>query len=250
MIERRSLRTRIDRYLRREDTILAKSLHAVCSHEGQKYRNCTKKRVAEVVIVSPIAVVTLPLLGVLALMAKKEDGGSAFYVHNRIGKDRRPVPLVKIRCMKKDADKEPWAETHERNQTVGEAGDPRNTKLGRFMRQYELEELPQLWQVILGTIALVDIRAVTQEAADHMKILMGEFAYNEWEIAYLKGRPGLFSLNSAINNHRKHDALRKPLDLLYAEKASLGLDLFILYRTGLRMAEKLDQKISSVLLKQ
>lgn len=245
MIERRNLRTRIDRYLRKKDTVLANSLHAVCSDEGQRYRESSKKRVREAIIISPVAVVTLLLLGVLALMAKLEDGGSSFYVHERIGKNRKPIPLVKIRRMKEEADKESWAIIHERNQIVGEAGDPRNTKLGRFMRQYELEELPQLWQVILGTIALVDIRAVTQDAADLMKKLMGESAYNKWENAYLEGRPGLFSLNSAINNHRKNDTQRSPLDLLYAEKASMGLDLFVLYRTGLRMAEKLYMKVAS-----
>jgi len=245
MVERRNFRTKVDRYLRRKNTILAKGLHVICPLEGQEYRESYKKRVAEVIMVLPIAVATLPILGILAFAAKLEDGGRAFYVQKRIGKDGTPVPLVKIRCMREGADEEQWSISHERNQILGEANDPRNTRVGRFMRKYELEELPQLWQVILGTIALVDIRAVAKYATDLMQKKMSTKAYNNWMNIYKQGRPGLFSLNSAVNNRRKDDMRRSPLDHLFAHRDSLGLDLFVLYRTALRMEGKLDQKISS-----
>lgn len=233
--------TRVDRYLRREDTLLAHTFRAISPDVGQDYRNSPEKRVTELVIATPFAVITLPVMGILASAKKLEDGESAFYVQKRLSQDGS-IPVVKIRCMKMDADNDTWANLH--NAAIyGEECDPRNTRLGRFMRKYELEELPQLWQVVAGQLSLVDIRAAPQYVFDFIKENRPE-TFEEWEVAYrASDRPGIFSLNSAISKRRKNDIKRHHYDLLYAKKASLGLDLYILYRTGLRMAKKATQKL-------
>lgn len=245
MKERLDFRTRVDQYLRREDTYLARALRAVCPFEGEEYRESGDKRFIEVLIATPMAVSTLPVAGALALAVKLEDGGSCFYVQKRVDGDDDEFPVVKIRCMREDADTDIWAALH--NATIyGESEDPRNTNLGSFMRQYELEELPQLWQVVQGKLSLIDIRAAAKYVMDYVEENRPN-TFHEWKEAYYVNRPGLFSLNSAVNPSRKNDLRRHHYDLLYAKKASLGLDLFILYRTGLKMSEKLLKKISSIL---
>lgn len=233
--------TRIDRYLRREDTFLALTLRVVSPDVGCEYRESPEKRVAELVIATPLAVATLPVMGILATAKKIEDGESAFYVQERLSR-YGSIPVVKIRSMKKDADNDIGTNLHNAA-TYGEECDPRNTRLGGFMRKYELEELPQLWQVVAGQLSLVDIRAAPQYVFDFIKKNRPE-TFEEWETAYRESnRPGIFSLNSAVSDKRKDDRKRHHYDLLYAKKASLGLDLYILYRTGLRMAKKATQKI-------
>jgi lipopolysaccharide/colanic/teichoic acid biosynthesis glycosyltransferase len=232
-------RTRVDRYFRREDTALAEALKTVCPLEGEEYRNCKAKRVTGVLIAAPIAAVTAPVVGILALAAKVEDGGSSFYIQERVMGEDKTVPVAKIRCMKEGSDNDTWAAL--RNAVIyGEAKDPRNTRLGRFMRQYELEELPQVWQVMKGQLALVDIRATARYVIDYIKKERPE-SFGEWWKAYISGKPGLFSLNTAVSEKRKDDRKRHHLDIFYSRKASLGLDLFILYRTGVRMWLKLRQ---------
>jgi len=120
--------------------------------------------------------------------------------------------------------------------------DPRNTKLGKVLRAFEFDELPQLFEVLSGKLSLVDIRSMATSDFDIVREHKPD-VYERWKEAYYEGTPGLFSLNSAINRDRKHVLKRQRFDIFYAEHASLGLDLFILYRTGLRMVRKAEQKI-------
>lgn len=240
-MKERDFPTKVDRYLRREDTIIARALKTLFPPEGQKYRESMTKRVFETVIATPLALLTLPLVGTLAAIVKIEDGGTIFYIQDRLSQ-KGVFPLIKIRCMHKDADSDVWANIHNAK-VYGEENDPRNTKVGRFMRQYELEELPQLWQVMSGQLKLIDIRANAQYASDYIKGKRTK-TFDEWAKAYFVGQPGLFSLNSAVNPRRKDDTTRHHYDLLYAHRASLGLDLFILYRTAIRMSAKLIKRLT------
>jgi len=223
--------------------MLARSLRAISPTKGHEYRESRAKRALELVIATPAALATSPLMGSLAMAKRLEDGGSAFYVQERVNSVGESVGVVKIRCMREDADSNLGANLTHAVQ-FGEDKDPRNTRLGSFMRKFELEELPQLWQVVRGDISLVDIRSAPQYVFDHLHKECPDWV-GEWEKAYLEGEGGLFSLNSAISNQRKDDARRYHFDMLYSRKASLGLDLFVLYRTGLRMADKLASKVRS-----
>lgn len=237
----RTFATHIDRYLRRDDTILAHAIQKLSSAQGRSYRESKIKRAFEVVITVPLAIATLPLTATLAAAKKIEDGGSCFYIQERLDYKRETIGVVKIRCMKDGADKDLGANLKNAVK-LGEDKDPRNTRLGGLMRKFELEELPQLWQIVKGDLSLVDIRSAPKYVFDHLHQECPGWV-DEWQEAYYSGKPGVFSLNSAVNNRRKDDARRYHLDMLYARKANLGLDLFILYRTGLRMIDKITSKV-------
>ena len=232
----RSFRTNLDRYLRKEDTFLARQLHRCVPLQGYAYRNSEAKRRTDRIIAFPMAACALPLIAILAIAKKLEDGGSCFYTQQRLDQHREPIDVIKIRCMRPDADQNMGANLHNAVR-FGEDKDPRNTRLGSFMRKFELEELPQLlW--VWKNLSLVEIRSAPQYVFDHLHRMCPDWA-DEWEEYYFSGIPGIDSLNSAVNRKRKDDTRRYHLDALYARKASLGLDLFVLYRTVVRMIDKL-----------
>jgi lipopolysaccharide/colanic/teichoic acid biosynthesis glycosyltransferase len=102
------------------------------------------------------------------------------------------------------------------------------------MRRGELDELPQLWEVVLGKLALVGVRATGLDAQNYMRDA-GLEGFCEWEEIYKEGKPGVLSLNSAMNPERKDSMTRLPYDMRYAEGASLEMDVYIVCRTGLRL---------------
>ena len=234
------LATKVDRYLRKEDTLLAKAIKGVCSLQREEYRNSPQKRGFEFVITTPVAVLTIPVVEILGAAAKMEDGGSMFFLQERVGKDGELVEIKKIRTMREGSDnvEDPIAIAPKNDPET----DPRNTKLGEKIRAYEIDEFPQFLQILKGEISLVDIRSAPQYVIDYIKKNRPD-TFDEWYKAYQEGTPGLLSLRSALSNDRKNDLKRHHYDVLYARKASLGLDLFIIYRTGLRMLRKVEQKL-------
>lgn len=235
--------TKVDRYLRKEDTTLARAVNGTCSLRGTEYRNSRFKKGFELVITTPVAIMSIPATAMLGVAAKLESGGSMFFVHERIGQGGKPVGLVKIRTMKSGSDN---PESNLANTPNHEPeDDPRNTKLGQKIRAYEIDEFPQFLQILKGDISLIDIRCIAQYAIDYIKENRPT-TFEEWNKAYLAGKPGLLNLNWAINKHKKDDLKRHHYDMLYARKASLGLDLFIIYRTSLRMFRKVEEKIKKM----
>ena len=111
---------------------------------------------AALVILSPIF-----LLTILAILL--EDGGPVFFVQPRAGKDLKPFRMYKFRSMFKDADKM-FAALQEQNEQSGHAfkikDDPRITKVGRFIRKYSIDELPQLINVLKGDMSIVGPRPI------------------------------------------------------------------------------------------
>lgn len=234
----RRFATEVDRYLRREDTFLAQALKGICSLQGEEYRNSKIKRELEVLITTPAFVLTVPAIAILGVLAKLEDGHTMLYVRERVGKDGEPVDLVKIRTMKPSSD---LNEVHVVGNSIEPEDDPRNTRLGRKIRAYELDEFPQFFQILRGELSLVGIRCLSKEAIDFLKEVRPA-DFSEWYESYVAGTPGLLNLHSAVSKHRKDDSKRMHLDLLYARKASLGLDLFIIYRTSLRILRRVEEK--------
>ena len=234
------LATRVDRYLRKEDTLLAKAIKGVCSLEGKEYRNSRFKRGFEFVITTPVVVLTIPVAQILGAAAKMEDGESMFFLQERVGKGGEPVKIVKIRTMKNGSGAAEQSLAH--TSKFEPEDDPRNTRLGQKIRAYEIDEIPQFLQGLKGEISLGDIRSAPQYVVDFIKEKRPD-TFDEWYKAYQEGTPGLLSLRSALSNDRKNDLKRHHYDVLYARKASLGLDIFIIYRTGLRILRRVEQKI-------
>ncbi len=228
----------LDRYLRREDTALASLLRLVSGGvQGPDYRHGPGKRIMEVAISSPAAILAAPWIIGLGALATLEDGKAPFFLQERVGKGGKPITIVKIRTMEVPADTTIIPQTAITSRTEPE-DDPRNTRLGKLIRAYELDELPQLIQVVMGQLSLIGFRCLPQYVFDYLKIERPN-DFDKWETAYLEAPPSLFSLFSAVEKHRKDNRRRHHYDILYAKKASLGLDLYILTRTGARLLAKI-----------
>jgi exopolysaccharide biosynthesis polyprenyl glycosylphosphotransferase len=167
----------------------------------------------------------MPLLALLALAIRFRDGGPALFRQTRVGKNGRPFTLFKFRTMVVDAERRKGA------LLAGSDGDgvlfkmrkdPRVTQIGRLLRRYSLDELPQLLNVLTGDMSLVGPRpALPQEAtlyADHVRR----------RLAVKPGMTGLWQVNGR-SNLPWDEAVR--LDVSYVENSSFVLDLQILWKT-------------------
>ncbi|PWW21830.1 Undecaprenyl-phosphate galactose phosphotransferase WbaP/exopolysaccharide biosynthesis polyprenyl glycosylphosphotransferase [Geodermatophilus normandii] len=169
--------------------------------------------------------VLLPVLVTLAVLVKATSRGPVFFTHERIGRDGRPFQVLKFRSMVVDADKVEL-DLHEQNQ--GNAvqfkmrRDPRVTGIGAVMRRYSLDELPQLFNVLGGSMSLVGPRPhVTREVEQYgfdmrRRLLVKPGITGLWQVS---GRSDL----------SWDDAVR--LDVRYVENWSLAFDFMILWKT-------------------
>jgi lipopolysaccharide/colanic/teichoic acid biosynthesis glycosyltransferase len=204
-------------------------------------RGLRTKRVVEGVVAAVLLVVALPLLAVLALAIVVESRGPVLHRCARVGFSGRPLRMMKLRKMRVGTG----------GPAVTGAGDPRLTRVGRLMMRTHLDELPQLWHVVRGEMALVGPRPEDPSfVARHA---------HEYE-AILSVRPGLTGLvQVAVDDERElvgavdpvnfYCALVLPhkvaLDQYYATHRSLWLDLRILWWTPIAMLRGLP---SSALL--
>ena len=163
------------------------------------------------------------LFPIIAWLIKREDPGPAFYSQIRMGLDGRSFKLYKFRSMRIDNDTNgqgKWTRTD----------DPRVTRVGAFLRRYNLDELPQLLNVIKGDMSLVGPRPEQPEFVDRFKT-----RYPEYQARH-RVRAGLTGW-AQVNGLRGDTSIRQRVvhDLYYIENWSLALDLKILWRT-LRLA--------------
>ena len=184
-----------------------------------------------------LAPVLLPLVLALALAVRLDSPGPAFFVQERLGQGGRRFKLYKLRSMRQDADEDAHRQRVAR--LLGEAGrgqawgpaaaDPRVTRLGRFLRRWGLDELPQLYNVLRGDMSLVGPRPALPYEAE---------LWEPWHRQRLSARPGLTGLwqveGRAAGGGRQaavdFDGMVR-LDLDYLRRRSLTLDLSILART-------------------
>jgi lipopolysaccharide/colanic/teichoic acid biosynthesis glycosyltransferase len=177
-------------------------------------------RALDLAIAGVLLVVTAPLLGLGALAIKLESRGAVFYRQRRIGKDGRPFELIKLRTMV------PGAESMGAGIYVLE-GDPRITRVGRLLRRFSLDELPNLVNVLRGELAIVGPRPTVQEQVDR---------YTERQRRRLEVRPGITGWAQINGRTSLPWPERIELDVWYVEHRSLRLDLEILARTARLLA--------------
>ena len=174
-----------------------------------------------------------PLLALIALVIKLEDRGPIFYAHPRLGKNFRSFGLLKFRTMVANADR--------LGGSITVAGDPRITRVGRFLRDYKLDELPQLWNVVTGDIQLVGARPESagnaeRFHAEYKELLLDRpgitdpatLAYRDEEKMFGEG-----DIEEQYLTHILPDKLRLSLD--YAGRRTFFSDLRIIIRTLLRL---------------
>ena len=185
------------------------------------------KRAFDIVASSALLLLLSPVLAVIALSVRCGDGGPAIFTQERVGRGGEPIEFLKFRSMVVDAEAR-LAALRQRERDRGNdvlfkmADDPRITRVGRFLRRYSLDELPQLWNVLRGDMSLVGPRpALPSEVAD----------YDDDAHRRLAVRPGITGLwqVSGRSDLSWDDTVR--LDLFYVDNWSFVQDLLILVRT-------------------
>jgi lipopolysaccharide/colanic/teichoic acid biosynthesis glycosyltransferase len=177
-------------------------------------------RALDIAIAALVLAVTAPLQALAALAIKLESRGPVFYRQRRIGKDGVPFELWKLRTMVRGA------ESTGAGIYVLE-GDPRITRVGRLLRRYSLDELPNLVNVLRGELAIVGPRPTVQEQVDR---------YTERQRRRLEVKPGITGWAQINGRTSLPWPDRIELDVWYVEHRSLRLDLRILARTARMLA--------------
>jgi lipopolysaccharide/colanic/teichoic acid biosynthesis glycosyltransferase len=177
-------------------------------------------RALDIVLGAAVLVVTAPLQALAAIAIRLESGGPVFYRQLRVGRDGEPFELWKLRTMV------PGAESLGAGIYVIE-GDPRITRVGRLLRRFSLDELPNLLNVLKGDLALVGPRPTVQEQVDR---------YTDRQRRRLEVKPGITGWAQVNGRTSLPWPERIELDVWYVEHRSLRLDLRILARTARLLA--------------
>jgi Undecaprenyl-phosphate galactose phosphotransferase WbaP len=187
------------------------------------------KRTMDLMISLALCFLLLPLILGIAAMVKLTSPGPVFYGQTRIGRCGRKFMAWKFRSMRSDADAflEQYLVSHpdaaaEFAATHKLKDDPRITKIGNFLRKTSLDELPQLWNVIMGEMSLVGPRPITDSEVDK---------YDEVYAQYCRVRPGITGLWQVSGRSLTTYEKRVELDASYVRNWSPWYDIFILVRT-------------------
>lgn len=170
------------------------------------------KRAFDIAASAAGLLILAPLMALIALAVALDSGFPVCFAQVRMGRGFRPFRLWKFRTMRNGVP----------GPRVTVAGDPRVTRVGRWLRRTKLDELPQLWNVLRGDMSLVGPRpALPEEAA----------GYREWQRSRLNAAPGITGLWQVSGRSDLPFDEMILLDLYYIENWSPLLDLSILMRT-------------------
>jgi lipopolysaccharide/colanic/teichoic acid biosynthesis glycosyltransferase len=187
------------------------------------------KRTMDLVLATIIGILILPILVTLTLWVRFGSPGPVFYPQKRLGADGVRFSALKFRTMYTDADrrlKELLAKNPKLRAEYEEfhklTNDPRVTKVGRFLRKYSLDELPQLWNVFVGQMSLVGPRPYLESEIPDM---------DQKESIILRVKPGITGIWQVTWRNQSTFEQRVQLDVEYVRSWSPWLDLYVLART-------------------
>ena len=198
-----------------------------CEFHKKPFYECIK-RIFDLVVSLVAVIVLSPILLVIALAIRLEDRGPILYRAQRVGRGGKPITVYKFRSMRMNADRlEDMLtpeELEEYKKNFKLEHDPRITKVGAFIRKTSLDELPQLFNILSGTLSLVGPRPVLQEETE---------LYGDKRNLLLSCKPGLTGLwqVSGRSNVTYENGRRQALELQYVSQRSLWLDIKILFWT-------------------
>ena len=176
-----------------------------------------------------------PLMPFIAAAIYIDSPGPVLFRQRRLGRQMRPFTVLKFRTMRADADSalhRDYVRSLIGTQPPEDAPDnlyklvidPRVTRVGRFLRSWSIDELPQLWNVLRGEMSLVGPRPVIEYEVEQ---------YPDWYLRRFAVKPGLTGLWQVSGRNEKTYEEMVRYDIDYAERRSLWLDLRILARTAL-----------------
>jgi lipopolysaccharide/colanic/teichoic acid biosynthesis glycosyltransferase len=193
------------------------------------------RRTLDVSIAGTVLLVLVPVIVLAAIAVRASSPGPVLFRQRRLGRNMRPFTVLKFRTMKADADSALHRE-YVRSLIATEPRegapdnlyklvvDPRVTRVGRFLRSWSIDEVPQLWNVLRGEMSLVGPRPVIEYEVEQ---------YPEWYLRRFAVKPGLTGLwQVSGRNERTYEEMVR-FDIEYAERRSLWMDLRILARTAL-----------------
>ncbi|MBT0992906.1 sugar transferase [Cellulomonas sp. DKR-3] len=184
------------------------------------------KSVIDVVLATIIALAVAPIVALAALLIRATSEGPAFYRQTRVGVDGERFTMWKLRTMFVDADRR-RAELADQSDRDGlmfkMKHDPRVTPVGRILRRFSIDELPQLWNVVRGDMSLVGPRPPLECEVD---------AYEDQVHRRLRVKPGLTGLWQVSGRADLSWDESVRLDLRYVDNWSVSMDLLILWKTG------------------
>lgn len=186
-------------------------------------RNVYAKRVKRIIDIALSVcglLATLPFMFIIWVVIKLDSPGPALFIQTRIGWRERPFHLVKFRSMRYGMELE--------RSFAGSRNDPRITRIGKSLRLFRLDELPQLWNVLKGDMSFIGPRALMKEEVDTFDQEIPYFALRH------SIRPGITGWAQVNYKHgaSMEDALEKlQYDLYYLKNMSFLLDLHIMLRT-------------------
>ena len=181
------------------------------------------KRGFDILISVPAAIVLLPFMTIIAVIIRLSSKGPAIFRQKRAGKDGKPFIFYKFRTML--ADVEPFGSSPK------SGSDPRLTRVGKFLREYSLDELPQLFNIIKGDMSVVGPRPL---------YLLQMPEWNERQKKRLCVKPGLTGLAQVSGRGRITKEEKLELDVKYVETASLWGDIKIVLATIIRAFGRKD----------
>jgi lipopolysaccharide/colanic/teichoic acid biosynthesis glycosyltransferase len=173
------------------------------------------RRTLDLVIAGAVSALTAPVVALLAVAVRLESPGHPIYTQTRVGKDGGLFEIYKLRTMVHGA------EFTGAGLAIQE-GDDRITRLGRFLRRYSLDELPNLWNVVRGEMSIIGPRPTLQVQVEQ---------YTERERGRLAVKPGITGWAQVNGRASLPWPERIELDLWYVEHRTLALDMEILVRT-------------------
>jgi lipopolysaccharide/colanic/teichoic acid biosynthesis glycosyltransferase len=184
------------------------------------------KRALDIVVSSIFLLLASPLFALIAVLIKLEDGGPVFFAQNRVGQFGREFRMFKIRSMCMNAEQR-LAELLEQNKhrdgvTFKIQKDPRITSVGRWLRKFSFDELPQLYNVLIGDMSLVGPRPpLPREVAK----------YSPADRRRLAIRPGITCIWQISGRAEIDFSGQVKLDVDYIERQNFWTDVLILTRT-------------------
>ena len=183
------------------------------------------KRCVDLAVAIPCILLLLPVIAIVAIAVHRSSAGPVLFRQTRVGLHGRQFTLLKFRTMRAGAEADQDKLEH-RNEMSGPVfklrDDPRVTRVGRFLRRFSLDELPQLWNVVKGDMSLVGPRPPTPEEVEQ---------YKPWQRRRLSMRPGLTCLWQVAGRNEIDFDRWVALDLEYIDNWSPWLDIKILLRT-------------------